>query len=198
MTKQILLTMTLLMVFIPFGYSQHKNSANTDSQLNHKELSSCCNSKADLPEDGQVEPQRENKILIGSCTKTELLGPLFGSYFTPQYNSYQPNKNKIDLLKTKINKTQITIVFGSWCGDSRKQVGRFYKILDESGFHTSTLKIIAVNRSLSAGATDIKALNISRVPTFIIYYKGKEIGRIIESPKTSLENDLWKIVSNIN
>jgi len=41
---------------------------------------------------------------------------------------------------------------------------------------------------------DIDNLDIKRVPTFIIYENGEEIGRIIETPKKSLEKDLEKIV----
>ena len=37
-------------------------------------------------------------------------------------------------------------------------------------------------------------MNIERVPTFIIYRGEKEIGRIVETPKKSLERDLWNIV----
>lgn len=42
---------------------------------------------------------------------------------------------------------------------------------------------------------DAKANNVTNVPTTIIYRKGNEIGRIIESPKLSLEEDLLIILS---
>jgi len=32
--------------------------------------------------------------------------------------------------------------------------------------------------------------NVSRVPTFVFYKKGEEVGRIIEKPVLSLENEL--------
>ena len=41
---------------------------------------------------------------------------------------------------------------------------------------------------------DIEDLNIELVPTFIIYKKGEEIGRIVETPYDTLEEDIWKIV----
>jgi len=172
MVKQFLITLSLVLTISSMAYSQQQNKVVKDSRLNRD-------------------------VLIGLCNDKGLQGPLFGTYFNQQYNNYKPGQKQIALLKQELNKTHITIVFGSWCGDSKMQVGRFYKILDETGFKHTQLKTIAVDRSINAGNMDIKDLNIHRIPTFIVYYRGKEIGRIIESPNTSLENDLWEIVSKI-
>ena len=172
MTKQVLITLTLLLAFTPLTYSQQQNKVIKDARLNRD-------------------------VLVGSCNIEGLKGPLFGSYFNQQYNNYKPDPKLIGLMKQKLQKTQITLVFGSWCGDSKMQVGRFYKILDKTGFKYSQLKTIAVDRALQAGDINIKKFDIHRIPTFIIYYKDKELGRIVESPKTSLENDLWEIIRKI-
>jgi hypothetical protein len=42
---------------------------------------------------------------------------------------------------------------------------------------------------------DFASLNIVRVPTFIFYKNNSEAGRIIEVPKTSLEQDMVNILS---
>jgi len=34
------------------------------------------------------------------------------------------------------------------------------------------------------------------VPTFIVFYKNKEVGRIVENPKISLERDLLQLLQN--
>jgi len=172
MTKQVLITLTLLLALTPLAYSQQQNKVIKDARLNRD-------------------------VLVGSCNIEGLKGPLFGSYFNQQYNNYKSDKKLIDLIKQKLQRTQITLVFGSWCGDSKMQVGRFYKILDEAGFNYSQLKTIAVDRALQAGGINIKNLDIQRIPTFIVYYKGEELGRIVESPKTSLEKDLWEIIRKI-
>ena len=56
-----------------------------------------------------------------------------------------------------------------------------------------------VNRDKKNPESDIEYLNIERVPTFIFYKTGgdgskKEIGRIIETPVRSLEEDLLDIL----
>jgi hypothetical protein len=40
-------------------------------------------------------------------------------------------------------------------------------------------------------------LNIFKVPTFIFYKDGKEIGRYVEYARVSLEKDILKIVSGL-
>ena len=42
---------------------------------------------------------------------------------------------------------------------------------------------------------ETEGLNIEKVPTFIFYKNGIEIGRIIESPEKSIEKDFLKILN---
>ena len=136
----------------------------------------------------------DQEVLIDYCDKTGLESGEFGSYYKLEYEDYAVNDSLVKLISKKLRKYDITIVFGSWCSDSEQQVPRFYKILNHAKFKDSHLKIIAVNRSKSTMEVDIEDLNIERVPTFIVYKKGKEVGRIIETPIDNLEEDLWKIV----
>ena len=55
--------------------------------------------------------------------------------------------------------------------------------------------MITVNRGKRTPDNLQKGFNIKRVPTFIFYKKGKEIGRYVEFPRTSLEKDILTIVS---
>ncbi len=84
---------------------------------------------------------------------------------------------------------------GTWCSDSRREVPRFYKILDELNYPEEKVELINVDRNKVGIENSVDSLNIELVPTFIIYSKGEEIGRIIETPKESLEKDLAKILN---
>jgi hypothetical protein len=139
------------------------------------------------------DPILHREVLVGNCNRHGLETGLFSTWFNSQYKNYQPEAALVKEIARKMHSTHITIVFGSWCGDSKMQVGRFYKILDEAGY-TKKPKVIAVTRSLKAGDVDISGLHIRRIPTFIVYRNGKEIGRIVESPKKSLEADLLQIL----
>ena len=136
----------------------------------------------------------DQEVLVGYCTREGLIEDEFGEYFESDYNAYEPSIKYVDKLKEKINRVEIKIVFGSWCSDSELQVPRFYKVLDLIEYNEKNLKVIGVNRDKKGVIINIDDLNIVLVPTFIVYQDGTELGRIIETPKNTLEKDLWKIV----
>lgn len=162
----------IALLFASFsGFSQIMNAKVKDPKLNNKE------------------------VMIGYCNRDGLTADEYGVYFESQYDIYHPAKKYIDNLKENINKVEILIVFGSWCSDSKIQVPRFFKILDMSGFSEKNLKVVGVNRDKNALSVNIMDLNIERVPTFLVFQNGEELGRIIETPKKTLEKDLAKIVA---
>lgn len=146
----------------------------------------------------QIYDSTLNEVMLtGPCTRDALLENDFGSIFKNEYKLYKPSKQVINELKKKVgNIDEIVIVFGVWCGDSQEQVPHFMKIADQAGIPSKHLKIIAVNRKKDAVVEDISSYNIERVPTFIVYKNGKELGRIIESPKNTLEKDLLAIAKH--
>lgn len=141
-----------------------------------------------------VDPKTKTKMLMGYCNKKGLEKDIYGIYFKSQYDVYKPTKLYINKLQEIIDDVEITIVLGTWCSDSKREVPRFYKVLNEAGYNDRRVKIIAVDKNKEAIVVDISDMDIQKVPTFIIYRNDKEIGRIVETPKKSLERDLWKIV----
>ena len=142
-----------------------------------------------------VDPKLEKDVLVGSCDREGLKSEIFSEYFNEGYSNYVPDENIIKQLKKKKKGHEIVVVMATWCGDSKEQVPKFYKILDAIGFKDSNIKLIAVDGMKTGGETDISSLNIERVPTFIFYKDGREIGKIVESPTSSLEKDMLLILS---
>ncbi len=145
--------------------------------------------------------QAQEKPLVGICSATQFSAEPYAAWYKPGYENYQPTTAILDQLKKlKSEKTTIKIVFGSWCGDSKREVPRMLKTLHEAGFTDKNIELIGVYREpdvyKQAPNHEEKDLNVYRVPTFIVYEKGKEIGRINEFPVESLERDLLKIVSH--
>ncbi|MCB9249007.1 MAG: hypothetical protein H6613_10930 [Ignavibacteriales bacterium] len=56
------------------------------------------------------------------------------------------------------------------------------------------MELINVDRNKEGLENEVNGLDIELVPTIIVYDKGEEIGRIIESPMETLEEDLVEIV----
>ncbi len=141
-----------------------------------------------------VDPETKEKMLMGYCDLKGLQKGVYGAYFESQYDIYNPSDIYTSKLAEKLTDYEITVVMATWCIDSKREVPRLYKVLDEAGYNTKRVKVIAVDRKKQAVVVDISDMNIERVPTIIVYNGDKEIGRIIESPKKSIEQDLWKIV----
>ena len=95
---------------------------------------------------------------------------------------------------------RIQIFLGTWCGDSKREVPRFIKLVNSINFPTNQIELIGLGASDSlykkSPQGEEKGLGIFRVPTIIIYRKGAEINRINEYPALSLEKDLLTIMSN--
>ena len=140
------------------------------------------------------DPNMGQNVMAGPCNLSGLKSGIFAPWFNYQYKVYKPNDKVVNAIQKKLNKTKITVVFGSWCGDSKLQVGRFYKILTDAGYNLKNVNLIAVDRAKKVPGMNIRNLHIKRIPTFIVYHHGKELGRIVESPKTTLEKDLQNIL----
>jgi hypothetical protein len=133
-------------------------------------------------------------ILIGNCNLDGLNSPVFGSYFRQEYDHYGEDPDVAAKIAQKLLNVTFTVVLATWCGDSREQVGRFYRILDNAGYPTSSIRLICVDKQKKAGSVDIRDLVIEKVPTFIVYKYGEPLGRIVETPSGTLESDLLNIL----
>lgn len=142
-----------------------------------------------------IDPQKQDTILVGYCTKTIFQTPPYSEWFIPEYNSYVPNNDILTELKDLLSEElHIVVVFGSWCSDSKEHLPHFFNIIDKLNLYDDMIDIIAVDRKKQAAEIDLTMYNIEKVPTFIFYKNGKEIGRIIETPQTTLENEMKLII----
>ncbi|WP_298309681.1 thioredoxin family protein [uncultured Aquimarina sp.] len=137
--------------------------------------------------------------LTGKINFEKLNTAPYNEWFSENYESYVPKETIINDIKTNIQAYTIKIFMGTWCGDSKREVPKFYKTLNEANFPLNRLTTIAVasdreHYKQSIGGEQ-EGLNIHRVPTFIFYKDGKEVHRIVESPKTTIEKDIKDILS---
>lgn len=143
----------------------------------------------------------KQKILYGVCTKDSLTVEPFGKWFNANYDTYQPDAATIiSLKKQSFENISIKVFFGSWCGDSKRELPRFLKLLSAISFPDKKVQLIGVGTGDSlvkqSPGHEEAGLGIFRVPTFIIYKNGIEINRINEFPVFSLERDLLGILNN--
>jgi thiol-disulfide isomerase/thioredoxin len=134
--------------------------------------------------------------LLGDITPAMFLNQPHSEWYLNGYRDYQPDPAFLaELVYQETDDLTITIVLGTWCPDSRREVPRFMKIVDLWGFPAEKIRFIGVDINKIAPLADYPELAIERVPTFIFYKNNSEKGRIIEVPVTSLEQDTRNILT---
>ncbi len=128
--------------------------------------------------------------ILGDINPTRFMDPPHSSWYLNGYKNYQPDQEIMKQLReVDIDDYSITVVLGTWCPDSRREVPHFMKIVGLWGFPENRIRFIGVDINKVAPLADYQELGIDRVPTFIFYENNSEKGRIIEVPVTSLEQD---------
>lgn len=142
-----------------------------------------------------IATKNDRGYLIGITDKNAFKDDAYKYWFEDRYSEYETNKELIAKIKPIINNFSIKGFMGTWCRDSRRELPRFYKLLEETGFNEEYFELIAVGRSKKTPDNLQEGLDIIRVPTFIFYKNGKEVGRFVEYPRESLEKDILKILT---
>lgn len=143
----------------------------------------------------QVLEEEQTDMLVGAIQKEDLQQAPYSSWFDPMYNSYKPNEEALQTIKENINDYEIKMFMGTWCGDSQREVPKFYKILELSDYNMDQLDVRAVRRDKTLPNDGQKEFDITYVPTIIFFKDGEEVGRFVEYPQEELEQDIAKIVS---
>lgn len=142
----------------------------------------------------------KERVLYGVITKDSLQKEPYAKWFVNNYKGYAPDSNIINnFQKQNLKGITIKAFFGSWCGDSKRELPRFLKLLSAISFPEKNVQLIGLGSSDSlykqSPTQEEAGLGIYRVPTFIFYKNGIEINRINEFPVSSLEKDMFSIVS---
>ena len=146
----------------------------------------------------KLEDQIKHKqIMLNECSREGLVSfPEFKDSYDAFYESYAVDSTAVVKLHKLMKDRKVKVILGTWCGDSKLQIPHFLKITDALKVPAADITFIAVDGDKRAENGLLDGLNIQRVPTFIITdQKGKEIGRIVETPKKTLELDLLEILT---
>lgn len=150
------------------------------------------------PFNKEVTSENKAPMLLGKINKKGLSENSYGKWFQKNYDAYDPDAAIINQIKNELSSYTIELFMGTWCGDSKREVPRFYKVLEAAEFPMERLTAIAVDREKrtykQSPGGEHEGKNIHRVPTFIFYKNGVEVNRITEKPVTSLEADMAGIL----
>lgn len=153
--------------------------------------------KGDYPPEGEPRrlasmPARTDRVHVGKISQGSLLRdyPLFAG----PYRDYIPRRDIVGKIAALQGSFDILVFFGTWSGESASEVPKILKTLDAAGNHNVRLALYGVDREKKEGLGMSERFDIRRVPTTIVLRDGVELGRIAETPATSNEEDLLRIL----
>jgi thiol-disulfide isomerase/thioredoxin len=135
-----------------------------------------------------------NFLQLGVITKKDIL--MGRKIYNQNYVDYVPKSDPIQAIHNCSQPVEIKVVFGDWCKDSKKHVPAFIKTMEFADNRAIQIVYINVDRQKKEPADLMQGLNVHSVPTFIVYSEGKETGRIVETPKVSIEQDIADLLPN--
>jgi thiol-disulfide isomerase/thioredoxin len=137
----------------------------------------------------QGETKKEDAVLVGPATR-EQIEEASPEWVQAEVESH-PDAEAAKALTAVEPGAEVTVFLGTWCGDSRREVPRLWRAIDEAG-GTVPFKIsyIAVDRQKKEPAGAVGESGIHYVPTFIVRRDGHEVGRIVEEAPHGIEHDL--------
>jgi hypothetical protein len=102
----------------------------------------------------------------------------------------------LEMIRQARPGVHILVFMGTWCSDSKREVSRFLRIADGTGMAAADFDLYGLDRKKTSPDGLEQKYTIERVPTFIFLRGGKEIGRIVETPRTTLEGDILDILAH--
>jgi hypothetical protein len=133
--------------------------------------------------------------------QNEMLGPLSPEAILEQHpdwravvKAYQPKPDCIDKLRAGLREVKIEIYLGTWCPDSKAHVSEYFKVMELVDSPLFQTAYIGVPRDKGKRAPYYQGKDILKLPTFLVFVDGREIGRIVETPEKTVEEDLVRIL----
>jgi thiol-disulfide isomerase/thioredoxin len=145
----------------------------------------------------QVLVERPNeKSLKGIISRDILQSDTSFHWFAENLKGYTPNSDAVTGLKKNADSVQLVVFMGTWCEDSHTIIPKFFSLTDAAGFSKDRITLIGVDREKKTLSHIAEALNITNVPTIIVYQNGIEAGRVIEYGKSGMfDKDLAQILN---
>ncbi|MBZ0097570.1 MAG: thioredoxin family protein, partial [Taibaiella sp.] len=139
---------------------------------------------------------RNELVFTGQFTFADLQQEESFKWMTEGTDAYQPGAEDISYLKNELNKYQLVVFMGTWCEDSHNLIPKLYKALEASGYPAQQLTLYGLNREKKGKGTAHEEYKVLYVPTIIVLSDDKEVGRITETVRKSVEADLVTIIKD--
>lgn len=142
----------------------------------------------------ELQEVNGEKMLLGEVQYRDIL------HYFPAWQKAdqqdQVNPAEVESLKQIQEPLEVTCYLGTWCSDSREGVPPFIKAVEAAQNKHIEVNLVGVDRKKMDPENTAIQYDVQRVPTFIIFKDGQEIGRMEEFPiKEDFAEDFLDIVS---
>lgn len=134
-----------------------------------------------------------NFLPLGEMTWMQIING--SKVFNVRYVDYIPNSDAIQTIRNYPKPLEIKVFWGDWCKDSKKHVPGFIKSIEFTENKNIEVVYINLDRQKKEPAEAIAGWDIQHIPTFIVISNGMEVGRVVETPKNTIEQDIAEILS---
>jgi hypothetical protein len=142
------------------------------------------------------DDQTGQTVFQGRCSFDDLNDEASFDWMTMNANQYNPDPATVEALKKALPSCELIIFMGTWCDDTHNLLPKLYKTMLLSRCFTN-YKMYGVNRDKKSNKGEEAPYHIVNVPAIIVLKDGKELGRVVESPRETIEKDLLKIVAAV-
>ena len=115
-------------------------------------------------------------------------------WYKAEYDAYDVDSVLLNQIRNHIPEVSISIYMATWCQDCQIQIPRFYKIINQANIDESRIVNASMDINKQTPDNYEEGMNIEKIPTFIFFKHGKELGRIVEKPEVTLEHDILSIL----
>lgn len=121
-----------------------------------------------------------NKILKGFISREQLVTDTAFTWFAKNQQGFVPEQNALQALRANKDSVNIIAFGGTWCGDTKYILPKFFVLADQAGLSNERITVIGVDHDKKTIQHLSEAFGITNVPTIIIMKNGKEVGRVVE------------------
>jgi len=132
--------------------------------------------------------------LLGHVTREQVMN--YEAWQSLFAQPYSPDPGAIATIKANANDVTVLLIMATWCPDSKRELPRFFAIMDGVGMDDAMLTMVGVDRTKKDPEGLTEKWGITRVPTFVFLRDGREVGRVVEKlpAGTTLEGEVARLL----
>ena len=132
--------------------------------------------------------------LLGHVTREQVRN--YASWQPLFAQPYSPDAVAVAAIKANASDVTVLLIMATWCPDSKRELPRFFAIMDGAGMDGATLTMVGVDRTKKDPEGLTEKWGITRVPTFVFLRNGQEAGRVVEKTPVgaTLEGEIARLL----